>query len=56
MNRPGLSALFKGKATKDKESRDRMIVKAVEKYGYSQKEVADSLKMHYSTVSRIMNK
>ena len=54
INRPDLSLLFKGKAEKDKESRDRVIVKAVEKYGYSQAEVADSLKMHYSTISRIL--
>ncbi|MEW6003075.1 MAG: helix-turn-helix domain-containing protein [Nitrospirota bacterium] len=26
----------------------------MEKYGYSQKEIADYLKMHYSTISRIL--
>ena len=30
------------------------IVKAVGKYGYSQKDVADYLEMHYSTISRTM--
>ncbi|MEW6002288.1 MAG: helix-turn-helix transcriptional regulator, partial [Nitrospirota bacterium] len=29
---------------------------AVERYGYSQKEVADYLGIHYSTVSRMVNK
>ncbi|MBI1820534.1 MAG: helix-turn-helix transcriptional regulator, partial [Nitrospirae bacterium] len=31
------------------------IRKAVEEYGYSQREVADYLEMHYSSVSRIVN-
>ena len=54
IGRPSLAHLFEGKAGKDKGSRDRQIVKAVEKYGYSQKEVADCLEMHYSTISRTM--
>jgi hypothetical protein len=41
----------------DKESRDRVIVKAVDKYVYSQKEIADTLRILYSTINRIlMNK
>ncbi|MEW6584507.1 MAG: transposase [Nitrospirota bacterium] len=54
INRPDLSRLFEGKGRRDKARRDGLIVKAVEKYGYSQKEIADYLKMHYSTISRIM--
>lgn len=52
--RPGLSSLFEGTMEKVKARRDGLIVKAVEKHGYSQKEIGDHLKMHYSTISRIM--
>jgi hypothetical protein len=47
---PSLAHLFKGKAVKDKSSRDRQIVKDIVKYGYSQKEVADypNLKMLFN--------
>jgi transposase len=33
-----------------------MIVKAVNDYGYSQVEVARQLKLHYSTLSRIVKR
>lgn len=49
-NRPGLAELL---SAKEMGARNRRIVEAVEKYGYSQKEVADHLGMHYSTISRI---
>ena len=35
--------------------RDTRIVQAVHRYGYSQREVADSLHLHYATVSRLAN-
>ena len=35
--------------------KNRNIIKAVEEYGYSQKEIADYLKVHYSTISRLIN-
>jgi hypothetical protein len=54
INRPALSRLFEGTAERGKARRDGLIVKAVEKHGYSQKEIADHLKMHYSTISRIL--
>ena len=41
---------------KDKRERDRKIREAVEEYGYAQKEVADHLRKHYSTISRLMGK
>jgi transcriptional regulator with XRE-family HTH domain len=34
----------------------RKAKEAVERYGYTQKEVADYLGIHYSTVSRMANK
>ena len=52
LGRPTLEQLLK---QREKEKRDRKIQEAVGKYGYSQKEVADHLKLHYSTVSRLVN-
>lgn len=40
---------------REKEKRDRKIREAVEKHGYSEKEVADHLILHYSTISRLVN-
>lgn len=50
--RPELEALFAIIQGRDK--RNGKIVEAVEKWGYSQKEVADRLGLHYSAVSRIV--
>jgi putative transposase len=55
VNRPELGGIFKGIWDKGKEKRNRKIKIAIEGYGYSQKEVADYLGIHYSTVSRIVN-
>ena len=55
LGRPTLKSLFTGKA-ETKSRRDRMIVKAVNDYGYSQVEVARQLKLHYSTLSRIVKR
>jgi REP element-mobilizing transposase RayT len=54
LSRPKLKALFEGKLTKTK--RDARIVEAVHRYGYSQREVADFLELHYATVSRLANR
>jgi putative transposase len=54
MSRPPLKNLFDGKLTRAK--RDTTIVQAVHRYGYSQREVADWLGLHYATVSRIANR
>jgi hypothetical protein len=51
LSRPKLKALFEGKLTKTK--RDALIVRAVHRCGYSQREVADFLGLHYATVSRL---
>lgn len=55
INRPELGEIFKGIRDKGREKRNRKIKIAIEGYGYSQKEVADYLGIHYSTVSRIVN-
>jgi DNA-binding NarL/FixJ family response regulator len=39
-----------------KTTRDEAIVRAVEEYGYSQKEIADYLALHYSTISKVVAK
>jgi hypothetical protein len=50
--RPELDALFA--AVQSRDERNEKIVEAVEQCGYSQKEVADRLGLHYSAVSRIV--
>lgn len=54
INRPKLDELFEKNVMKHKPARDNKIAAAVERYGYTQKEVADYLKMHYSTISRLI--
>jgi len=54
MSRPPLQKFFEGKRTK--ATRDRAMVQAVHRYGYSQREVAEVLGLHYATVSRIVNR
>jgi len=54
LNRPKLKSLFEGKLGKTK--RDARILQAVNRYGYSQREVADCLGLHYATVSRLANR
>lgn len=53
VGRPTLQEIFKNKLL-DKQKRDQKITNAVYKYGYSQKEIADCLGMHYSTISRLI--
>ncbi len=51
--RPALAKIFSQKSGQ-KELRNQLIVKAVAEYGYSQMELANHLKLHYSTISRIV--
>lgn len=53
MGRASLKKLF-DKAGKGKAIRDRVISNAVNEHGYSQMEVARHLKLHYSTISRLI--
>ena len=53
IGRASLKKLFDG-AGKGKTKRDRMIAKAVNEHGYSQMEVARHLKLHYSSISRLV--
>lgn len=54
IGRPSLEEQFKNVTAIDKKHREQKIAEAVEKYGYSQKEVADFIGLHYSTVSRLL--
>jgi putative transposase len=55
LGRPSLDALFKDTKARGKLERDRRIYEAVQHYGYSEREVADYLNLHYSTVSRLIS-
>mgnify|MGYP002075353023 CR=1 FL=1 len=54
VSRPPLKTLFEAKPTRTK--RNTAIIQAVHRYGYSQREVADWLGLHYATISRIANR
>lgn len=54
LTRPGLEQLFSGRILKDLGKRNDKIEEAVEKYGYTQREVADHLGMYFTSISRIM--
>jgi len=54
LNRPSLNQLFIGRVLRNMDKRNEKIEEAVEKYGYTQREVADHLRMHFTSVSRIM--
>ena len=53
--RPALEKLFKESILSDRAKRNRMIREAVERFGYTQRAVADYLGFHFSYVSRILN-
>ncbi|MFH0788228.1 MAG: hypothetical protein V2B13_11525 [Pseudomonadota bacterium] len=54
ISRPILENIFTPKLLQSKEARDERIIEAVERYGYSQKQIADHLGLHFSSTSRIM--
>jgi REP element-mobilizing transposase RayT len=54
MNRPSLEEIFISDVLGDKRKRDKSIGEAVFKHGYTQREVADHLRIHFTSVSRIL--
>lgn len=56
IGRPGLDDLFTDETLGDKRLRNDLIRLAHIKAGYSQKEIADFLGVHYTWISRIINK
>ncbi len=53
VDRPSVETLFS--LANDRKERNQMIKKAIYKWGHSQKEIADHLNLHYSTISRLVN-
>ena len=55
-DRPALEKIFTEKIVRNKGKRDKRMVEAVEKHLYSQREIADHLGLHYTSVSRILSR
>jgi REP element-mobilizing transposase RayT len=55
-HRPALGTIFTERVLSDRKKRNRKIAEAVEKYGYTQRAIADHLGMHFTYVSQIMNR
>ncbi len=55
-HRPALEKLFPERVQNDMQKRNRKIAEAIEKYGYTQRAVADHLGMHFTYVCQIMKK
>ncbi|MBI5101684.1 MAG: transposase [Nitrospirae bacterium] len=56
LGRPALGEIFAAELVGKKKQRNRMILDAVKRCGYSQNEIAAYLGLHYTTISRIVNK
>ena len=54
IDRPGLNRIFTKETIQSKEKRNRKIREAVERYGYTQRQIADHLGLHFTSVSRLM--
>jgi len=54
MNKPPLKDIFRSEVLGDRRERDKSIGKAVWEHGYTQREVADHLGIHFTPVSRIL--
>jgi len=55
VNRPELGKIFTKGALRERGRRNEKVEETVERYGYTQREVADFLGLHFTSVSRIMN-
>ncbi len=55
-HRPGLDKIFSPSILRDRQKRNRKIAEAVEKYGYTQRAIADHLGMHFTYVSQLMKR
>jgi len=54
LNRPRLEEIFSEETGGNKQVRNERIIEAVYRYGYSQSEVANYLKVHYSMISKVI--
>ncbi len=55
LKRPSLEVIFSNVLKNNRLKRNRLIKTAVYDFCYSQREVADYLSLHYTTISRIIN-
>jgi len=53
VTRPALNEIFK---RKDKKSKDQAMYEAHLQYGYTLKDIAEYIGVHYSTVSRVIKR
>ena len=51
-----LRELFKGKKGKERAADDRTIYDAYVRYGYTMKEIAEHLGLHYATIGRAIKR
>jgi REP-associated tyrosine transposase len=54
IHRPALADIFNQKSKPSNTDRNKKIREAVERHGYSQREIADHLGMHYTSISRLI--
>jgi hypothetical protein len=54
INKPPLRDIFRSEVLRDKRKRNKSIGEAVFEHGYTQREVADYLRIHFTSVSRIL--
>lgn len=54
--RPSLAELFPVNVISGKEERNRLINEANIKYGYTLKEISNVLNLHYTTISKVLNR
>ena len=54
--RPVLTELLDEEIQRNRAKRNRIIYQAHVTYGYTLKEIADHLRVHYTTVSKVVNK
>ncbi|MHB8882041.1 MAG: REP-associated tyrosine transposase [Thermodesulfovibrionales bacterium] len=54
VDRPELADIFNQRTAPRSDDRSKKIREAVEKHGYSQREIAEHLGMHYTSISRLM--
>jgi hypothetical protein len=53
-SRPPLHRLFGEQILQNQQEKYERIVEAIEQHGYTQKEIADHLGFHFSSISRIL--
>jgi hypothetical protein len=54
MNKPPLRDIIRSEVLRDKRKRNERMAKAVMEHGYTQREVVDHLRMHFTSGSRIL--